>query len=384
MADITRSYLTYSDIVDYLADYAQGQDQGVQQSIMRRCTLRAYDEIVHGFEWPFLKGIDRIHANAAESTGTVTYSHSAKTLTLSDATWPTWATADYGACVYLDDVVSDVVSRTSDTVIVLDSDRNPGADLTDKSFTIFCRWYPLPNDFLATVGPMAETFRNFGSESSYETIASEHRHSPLDGDMTLWAVGPNPNADGGLALHVWPALDSSVRIDMPYKKRPRDLRHSGHASGDFAGTISVSSTAVTGSGTSFNDTMVGSILRVGGSVPPTGLEGQYPYTEELIVASVESTTALTLKSAGTTVSDKSYRISCPVSLERVAWDALLTCAEKHLSRMRSYKGYAQTVQNHMQALRFAKEAASTSSNRRTIRSGTSKTYKTYYRLADLV
>ncbi len=382
MADITRSYMTMSDVIDYLGDYAQGQGQGVQQSIMARCAIRAYDEVVHGFEWPFLQDIDRLQAYAAENTGTVDYTQSSKILTLTGATWPAWASKAYGACVYLDGIVSDIESRTDDTHVVLDSDRNPGADLSDESFTVFCRWYPLPNDFLTTVGPMAENFRQFGTETSYEEIAAQHRFSPLSGDMRLWTVGPNPN--GGMALHVWPALDSAVRIDLPYKKRPRDLRHTGHSAGDHVGTISIGSTAVAGTSTTFASTMAGSVLRVGTTKTPTGIEGQFPYTEELIIASVESTTALTLESAGTTVSTKSYRISDPVSLERVAWDAMLTCAEKHLARIRNFKGYVQTVQNHQQALRLAKQAASTTTTRRVMRGGSPSNVKSYRRLADLV
>lgn len=379
--DITRSYMTFSDVIDYLSDYVQGQGQGASRSILARSAIRAYDEVVHGFEWPFMRGVVRLPANAAQTAGTVSYSHSSKTLTLSDATWPAWATKEHGACVYLDGIVSDIESRENSTVVVLDSNRNPGSDLTDKTYTLFCRWYPLPNDFLTTVGPMAENFRQFGTETSYEDIVSRHRFSPLSGDMQSWAVGPNPN--GGMALHVWPAIDSAVRLDVPYKKRPRDLRHTGHAPGDFTGDISISGTSVTGTSTSFLSTMAGAILRVGTTKPPTGLEGQAPYTEEMVIASVESTTALTLKSLGTTVSAKPYRVSDPVSLERVAWDAMLTAGEKHLSRLRGFKGYSQTVDNHRQALRLAKQAASPTTARRVMRGGSSTSLKTYTRLADL-
>lgn len=381
MTDIAKTYLTFSDVIDHLADYAQGNGQSVQKTVLTRCALRAYDEVVHGHEWPFLRSIARIHVHAAQSKGTVSYVHSTRTLTISDSTWPTWATKEYGASVYLDGVVCDIDARVSDTDVTLDADMNPGEDVSDADYTLFCYWYPLPNDFLTTIGPMAENFRQFGTQSTLEEIAEYHRFSPLSGDMRLWAIGANPN--GGLALHVWPALDSAVRLDLPYKRRPRDLRHTGYAAGDFAGTVSISGTTVTGVTTSFTSTMAGAVLRVGTTRPPDGLEGQFPYVQELVIKSVSSATAATLETAGTTVSSKSYRISDPVSLERVAWDALLTAAEKHLARMRNFKGYVMTVENHRHAMQIAKAAAAPTISGRVMRGGERTTFKNYNRLADL-
>lgn len=368
-------YLTFTDVLDSLLEFVQAHD-AAPPSTIRRAVIRAYDEVVHAHEWTFLRGTYRIHCHAAEDTGTVDYDHSTYTVTLTGGTWPSWAAT---ASLYLDDVVCDVASRTDDTTLVLSSTANPGADVADGTFTIFPRWYSLPGDFLDMADPLGESLYQLGTKISWEEMVQQHRWVPTSGDLKYWALGPAPDSSGQ-AIFVYPALDEDVRLDIPYKKRSRDLRYTGQESAEYQGTVTVSGTAVTGSGTAFTSGMVGSILRVASSTTvPTGIEGRTPYAQEYLISSVTDATHLTISESGTAASGKAYRIADPIDLERYTWDALIQCAEKHIARMRNYKEYRQIEANYLDALSRAKAADATEQPRRVAWSPR----RTYVRLADL-
>ena len=72
-------------------------------------------------------------------------------------------------------------------------------------------------------------------------------------------------------------------LDLVYRRRPRELHHSGNASGDYVGTVSVTagSTAITGASTTFTSSMEGSIIRLSsGTTKPTDWSGSNPRKEE--------------------------------------------------------------------------------------------------------
>jgi len=370
--------LTFYDAMQHVLDFARDHGAMPTKALVRRVIQRAYDEVVHAHDWTFLHDIYRIQAYAAQTSGTVAYDHDTYQLTLSSNTWPTWATKTYGAAVLVDDVICDVQSRTSSTILTLSSNRNPGADVASgASYTLFPRWYALPNDFLELDHPVSETLFNFGKKVSLADIAARHRFVTGTNEIQYWAVGANPN--GGMALHVHPALDQAYRLDVPYKKRPSELRVDGLNSNHYAGTVSTSGSTVTGSSSAFSSDMVGAMIWLReDSTVPTGVDGDTPYTEAHQISAVSSTTSITTETTMSTLSDVKYRITDPINLERVAWDAFLQCCEKQLARMRNYKEYRQIEENARRALRLAMAADHTASPRQTI--GASRQH---YRLKDM-
>ena len=371
--------LTFHDAMQHLLDFGQAYGKMSSKPTLRRAILRAYEEISQTFGWNFLHDIYRIQAHAEQTDGTVAYDHDTYTLTLTDDTWPDWATKEYGAAVLLDDVVCDVELRTSTTTLTLSTVRNPGADVSSgTSYKLFPRWYPLPDDYLELDHPLSETLYNFGEQVSLADLAARHRYETTSGEFRCWAVGPDPN--GGMALHVYPALDTAVRIDVPYKARPRDLKLDGLNSNHYAGTVSTSGSTVTGSGTTFSSDMEGSILRLReDSTVPTGIDGDNPYSEEHRIRTWTSTTAMTTETTMSTLSGVAYIVSDPIALERFTWDAFLQCAEKHLARMRNYDDYRQIERESQMAMNRAKIANHTASPARVIGGQTR-----YVRLKDRV
>jgi hypothetical protein len=331
---------TYYDLIESLKDFAAGHGFSATQTVMRRAVQTAHRELVAVRDWQWLYKLGRIQLVAAVNDGTVTYDHSGgvyeRMLTLSGGTWPSWI--EDGVVRIDGETISEVESKKSSSIVTLDVQQNPGQDVAaGTSYVAYRRWYPLPNDFVALWSPLEDESWLRSQYRPIQDLAALERYQDTTGDVHYFAVGSAPGLYGTHALYVsWPS-DATETLDIPYKRRPRTLRYSGHDANDMAGTISVTagSTAVTCSGTSLSDGMVGSILRIGtGATAPTGLEGLTPYAEQrtIVAVSIGSTETMTLDAAvETTRSGVAYRISDPIDLPEDAYEALRMGAEKHVA-----------------------------------------------------
>ncbi|GAG47143.1 unnamed protein product [marine sediment metagenome] len=79
---------------------------------------------------------------------------------------------------------------------------------------------------------------------------------------------------------------------------------------------------------------------------PTGRFGEHPFAEERIITAVDSTTALTLDAVVVTSrSGVYYSIADPIDIGRVAKNAFLRMAEKHLVLARPSRDSKGGIQN---------------------------------------
>lgn len=376
--------LTFCDAFDTLSALCQGYGVSASSDVFKRCVLDAYNEIIAMHDWSYLFRNGRIQLHAPQTTGTVAFDLTGGTyerqLTLTGATWPTWAE---DAAVRFDDIVCDIESRKSDTVVTLDATMSPGADVSSTTYELYPRWYRLPSDCVSISRPHGETSWAIGECISMEDMLSLDRYDYVSGDIEHYAVGPAPDLYGQMALYVHPASDADKTLDFLYKRRPRDLRYSGKESACYAGTIEVSagSAVVAGSGTAFDASMVGSIFRIGSSATnaPTGVEGLYPWVEERCIISVTSATTLTLDAAVTTTrSGVKYTVSDPIDLDIALHNAFQRLCERNLARARNLDNRTMFEQIAKDAVFHAKCADARVGQRRV--AGSPYTYWT--RLAD--
>ncbi len=333
------SLLTYADCIDLLLDFSKG-DKAVSPSQVRRAVEAAYEEIAISHHWTFLERQGRIYIHKRQTTGTCSYDHTGGTserlCTLSDTTAPSWID---DASIRLGDyaVVCDVESGTSgETTFTLDAQRNPGEDVDDGSYVFYQRYVRLPNDFRAFTGPMPEQNWRLGQPITLTEMLAKDRFAASYGQILYHCVAEVPDIYDQLALFVYPQPSRSETIDFVYTRWPRVLRYSGHdTSAESAGTITVTSGSATveGSSTAFTSDMEGAILRSGtGSDRPTGRFGKIGYSEERSIISVADSDTLTLDAAvATAQADVNYVITDPIDIGRVARNAFLRCAEKHLA-----------------------------------------------------
>ena len=355
---------TFADALDHLDQFASYAGLGASQHIRRECIMAAYREIVGARDWTFLRSNARIMLRTPQTTGTAVFDLTGgayeRMLTLTGATWPSWAV---DACVRLGDpeIVCDIAEVKTTTIVTLDPTMCPIADVASTTYSLYPRWYRLPNDFASMGQPMAEDDWIVAELVSKERIEHLNRWEDRTGDIEYYAFGAPLDLYGAMAFYTHPQIDEDQTLDIPYVRRPRDMVYAGHDSRDSAGTIAVtaSSATVTGTTTTFASAMIGSILRIGSSTTycPDGLAAQYPYAEQRSILSVASTLSLTLDAnVATTRTGVKYRITDPIDLDIIVYNAFLRGCEARLAQLMRLKDADRIEADYEKALLRAKEA----------------------------
>lgn len=363
------SLLTFSDTIEHILSILGSNSSTDATRDARRAILNAYDEFASVRRWTYYIGRGRINTVAPYSTGTITYTNSTRTLTLAGGTWPTWAA--YGVVV-IDSVPYEVASRTSDSILVLSVNSNPGANVAaGTSYTIYRDKYPMPTDFLA-----ADQFMGLGT-----SIAYPRRVLPRDwlGPQQLnttpatprrYCFLYDPNYMGTMAVAFQPPPDAAIPFEFVYHRRPRPLTVDEYKAGTI--TANSGSTQITGSGTAWTSNHIGSTIRIGTAAQyPTGIIGAYPFLEERTIMDVSSATVLTVDTAiGTDYSGVKYVISDPVDIEHGAMKvAFLRCVEKQAAISRHMPTKFDFDAAYQKALVMAFEADSRGFEPRVARAG---------------
>lgn len=357
---------TYRDAVDRLLDIFADDES---ERVIRQCRAavqQAARRLPLFHEWKCFKRRAVINTVAAYTTGTVAYTHSSRTLTLTDGTWPSWAA--FGE-VKIDNVVYQVESRTSDSAIVLEPNSNPGANIASgASYSLFRSRYPLPVDFRRLDdmyrsdrgGPLSTTTPEavFGQVmAGYGTTGS-----PLQ--LTVFS---DPKYLGGQAVQFSPGPNSAISVMFQYWRGMRQLRTLQYSTG----TASASTTALTISGGVLTDLHVGCLIRMSsdGSTAPTSLLGNRsdvlnPAAHEAVIVARSSTTEATLDAApSSALSAVLFTISDPIDLDSpVMWDAFLKLAVWEYSSITNRKDEPKHRANFYEALNIARDADRRTSN----------------------
>lgn len=315
-----QNLITYRDMQDHLIEYLGGDTDLSARTSIRRAIQEAYRCLANKHNWSYLYAKGRVNVSAAYSTGTVAYDHtggaSERMLTLTDGTWPTWAA--FGA-VIINDVVYEVATRESNSVITLSRTSNPGEDIAaGETYTIYRDTYPMPTDFrksdlMHLVSDGGEI--DYVSAADWlNTIGGMTRNPSTP---TRYCFRGDPNYMGQMAISLDPPPDEALSIDFIYQRAPRALTLV--EAKDGTASVTEDDATVTGSGTAFTSSMVGSVIRFysTGVSDPTGVVGQYPAVMERVVMSVTSATSLEMdEAADQSLADVKYVISDPVDIDQ--------------------------------------------------------------------
>lgn len=315
---------TVSDALAHLRDWTGVATDANIQRMAYRAIRDGLESLSSQHPWSYYTRRYRFSTEASYSTGTVAYTHSTLSLTLTTGTWPDWAGR---GTVIIDDVHYPVQSRTSSSVVVLDPNVNPGDDVASgTSYELYLDVYQLPRDFVSLATTIREMQRllfldyvpvdefqsyranNLSPGTPY--ICTVMRDRAFAGDDAVDAVMHD------MAVYLRPPPSTARTYDVIYKIRPRDFTVPG---GLYqTGTVTTSSTTVTGTGTNWNSrNMLGAVIRFGTvSNLPEGRESPNKYVEQRFVTGVSSTTSLTIDSALTSnLTGVKYEISDPLDVE---------------------------------------------------------------------
>jgi hypothetical protein len=365
--------LLATDAVEYAYNFSAGHDVSIHQDTARWAISRAYTEVGQAFGWAFLQKQGRVFLRAPQTTGTVAYDHAGhgsgydRVVTLSGATWPTWAV---DATIRIDDIACRVESLIDTTNAVLDAVLNPGADIAaGETYRLYPHWYALPNDFARLVRPWNEDLWHGMKEVDYETLMGLDRFYDETGTPEWYCIRGVEDLYGQMGLYVHPDSDAAATIDYLYERRPREVKFTGHSpDSDYIGTITVTagSAAVGGTTTAFTSDMAGSILRISrNSSLPTGMQGSNPYLEQRSIVTATSSVQLTIDAAavnnGTNVG---YSISDPIDIDPTLHNVFLASMCKHIAVERRFKDLQEIIVEYEKALYSAKKADKRSNQNR--------------------
>jgi hypothetical protein len=354
------SMLTYRDAIDLGVSFLLGHGGEASQEAVRHAVHAAYLDIISGYNWPSLELPGRIHLHAAQATGTITYTHSTRSLVLNGATWPDWVE---DGTIRIDDVLCEVESYVNSTTLRLDSTLNPGVNVAaGTGYSLFCRWYPLPAEFVNFTGPMGRNSWAYGQQIGMAEMTAYQRNHNSTGTIRYYAIGERPNSPAEKALYVWPFAPTTETLDFTFQRRPRELLYTGHDAADMVGTITViaNTNTITGVSTTFDSEMVGALVLVGrdASSVPTGRYGLNRFSEQLRVQSYTSATVLTATSnAVTSRAAVKYVVTDPIDIETCAQNAFLRYMEMHLALNRNFKEADKHVVLAEKAMRDAMAAS---------------------------
>jgi hypothetical protein len=357
---------TFRDSVEHVVDHLDVPLTARNQRLARQAVLTAYRRLPAFTRWKSLERRATLLTTASYSTGTVAYDHTGganeRQLTLTDGTWPTDA-AD--GKVVIDSVAYIITSRVSTTVVTLDPNSNPGADVTSgTSYEWYRSTYPLPVDF-------RKMCRMWDVDSVQEIVmiptdmhhaASINFHS-TPGQPVEACIRGTGDYYNAMSIEFGPPPDAAYYYDYIYEAAPRTLLVEKYTTG----TVTTSGTAVTGNATVFPANCVGSIIRFGTTtVEPTSLIGGYnassawvdnPYVAQRVITARGGDTAITIDSALTSnLTTVKYTISDPIDLFLPAmYTAFERLAEAEFARLTNHEKFPEREAVAMQEIRRAME-----------------------------
>lgn len=280
--------------------------------LAKTAIARSYADIAAKNTWNYLRRRCQINTVAPYSTGTVSYTASTRTLTLTGGTWPTVAVSGE---LLINRNVYAVQTRVSNTVLILQDGRCPVTNLASgTSYSWVQTTYLLPREFVELRG-ITEIERLWQvTYMSPEMMLARSQLWYTASNSLFYTILGTPG--GRMSLQFQPPPSFARTFDLIFQSKPRlPTLTAPYTTGTVATTAGSTTVALTGS-TWPAGLAAGCVFRLGGTASPTGLLGDNPYVEEHLVASVTDSTHLELADAmGTTASGAKYCLDDPIDIE---------------------------------------------------------------------
>lgn len=358
---------TFQDAVDHLADAFDFKPVARAERIAIRAVQEAYRELPNLCDWTCLRKQGRLTTTPQQTAGTVEFLRSdgplPRQLTLTDAIWPDDV---INRKLLLDRRVCGVEQRVSDTVVLLKAETTPYRDYpAGTDYVLFQDTYLLPPDFckgtrLVELGLGCwPVYLDPGKALEWQTF----QYAPID-RPGAYTIRSSANTYGGVSLQFSPPPATRRDYDYTYRSTARPMRTFGRNPEYALGTVSVSGTTVTGTGTGWTSRMVGCVLRLGDDSgrPPGGIlssdEDAVPFTEFRIVTGVMDDQTLMIDSPlEGSYSEVSYTIGDPLDMDAaVMLTPFWLLAEAIYARLTTREDAMQRQRTFLEGLRQAKGA----------------------------
>lgn len=347
---------TYQDAIQHVVDYLGAATGDDNVRFARTAVQDAYSEFPSVHQWSYLIARGRVNTVAPYNTGSIQYVNSTRTVTLTGGTWPSWVLE---GVLVIQNVPYQIASNPTNTTITLTPNANPGVDVVAGTlYTLYKDAYSLPIDFAScdeVVNLNNSLDLEYEHPSTWLTMQRVYRGPATPRN---YAIIGSTLYFGEMSMRFYPPPDNVYPLDFVYKRRMRPLNVAQYSEGKV--TLN-GTTTVTGQGTNWTSSMVGTVIRfaaAGNHDIPTGASGENPFACERIVVAVVDTGTITLDVAVTTSgAGISYSISDPLDIEEGAMLSFFWryCEKKIRSgrRMNPAQGeqeaYAESLERALEA-----------------------------------
>jgi len=303
---------TARDMQDTLLRYMGANSNAEAVLDIRYAIANALGEVWNAHDWPYYQGQKRIQIDAPYSTGTITFDLATRQVTLAGGTWPTWAV--YGT-FRVGIKNAKVANRISDTVLELETGTSFTADISSAStYILYRNEYPLD----AEVRKLAYVTIDSQSKIPLQYMPAIEFTPPqttVSGTPRYFTIQKDRKVMSGLSICFWPIPTIAKTVQFSYIRKPKVITHWSETSGVI--TATADSKSIAGTGTAFESSMVGAVLRIGrNQVAVTGPYGTSPFSEQCSIESVASATALVVQPAVVTArTNVKYEISSLIDID---------------------------------------------------------------------
>jgi hypothetical protein len=183
-------------------------------AIIKGAVNDALDMVSSERLWPHLLRKGYLALHAPYSTGTITITNGAATITTVTGVWPSWAASGK---IFVNNQIIDVATRTSDTVLTM-ADTWEAATITTATYVLYQNEYDLPDDLWRFHKNLPGQRWGWGAEpeSPARLLEAEHAacYSQTFPDMFTVANGK---------FICWPYPSAAAMLAYTYYARPARL-----------------------------------------------------------------------------------------------------------------------------------------------------------------
>ena len=339
------------DVVDYLLTASGGGAQDGEHRAVRQAVIHAYRDVVQCRQWLWhTKTEDFLAQNVtAAITGATAGS---KIFTVANAD-----NLVAGRLVTCDGIVEEPcrIEAVSGNIVTLDrpssQDANASSGLTLKMQTFF----DLPRELRDIDALVSHTV---GTLHCYLTPQEWHRleiNTRGTGEPYYYTIMRSDKEPDRYQIRFVGMPTNGTVIHYTYRYTPKEIKYMGYERLCRQGTVSASGTTVTGTGTSFPEDIVGSVIRFGTTNTEADPVGSLaPFVHERRIIGRASPTSLTIDSPLEVPALTKYALTDQLDVSPVMYTAILSAAEMWYARLAGKPGDA-AVQMAMRDLRLAME-----------------------------
>src|ERR1700682_1811113 len=138
---------SFQDLIEHLSDYVGSSTGDDTIRFCRRAAQDAYNHFPAIHQWSYLYSRGRVTTNSPQTLGTIAYTNSTLTVTLTGATWPSYVTQ---GVIVINNIPFAIATNPTSTTITLPPQNNPGADVAaGAAYTLYQDAYSLPIDLVS-------------------------------------------------------------------------------------------------------------------------------------------------------------------------------------------------------------------------------------------